>query len=96
MPSLAVNSDGSPHIHEFVRVQKTNSYRCAHPQCYTVYHKKVLKGKESICGACHKNKIILTFEELRRAVPRCLDCSGTNKALEIQRHKEILREMGIV
>jgi len=95
MPSLTVNPDGKPHTHEFVRIPKTNTFRCAHPHCFTVYHKKYLKGKESLCGICHEAKIILGYEELRRAIPRCNQCSGTVEALRIKYYKDILKDMGV-
>ena len=95
MPSLTVNPDGKPHTHEFVRIPKTNSFRCAHPNCFSVYNKKYLKGKESLCGVCHINRIILGYEELRRAIPRCKQCSETVEALRLKQISATLKEMGI-
>ena len=88
MPSLTSNSDGSPHIHTYVRAYKTYAtpdperYRCAHPQCTHTALRKDLKGKLSLCSKCLANTLILNYENLRLARPRCWQCSGSKKNRE--------------
>lgn len=101
MPGITVNPDGTPHVHEYVRRKSvktgkpTNIFACAHPNCYSSYHRKLLKGKESLCAVCHKNKIILTMEDLKRAFPRCKACSTTKVAETLKHNKDILESLGI-
>ena len=88
MPSLTKNSDGSPHIHIYVRASKTYAtpdperYRCAHPLCTHTALRKDLKGKLSLCSLCGQNTFILNYETLRLAHPRCAACSKSQKNQE--------------
>jgi hypothetical protein len=79
MPGLKRNSDGSPHVHTYVRRSK-DTYKCDHPDCQHWMTKTDLKGKRSLCAVCRKNTLILDHEALRRAQPRCADCSDTEEA----------------
>lgn len=95
MPSLRLNPDRSPHVHEYIRRDKT-TYKCAHPLCTHYLSRADLVGKASLCAVCHTNQIILTCESLKRARPRCKDCS--NRQVDVQRRETeaALREMGII
>ena len=97
MPTLKVNPDGSPHVHEYVRVQdpqgKPIRYRCAHPDCTHFMHRNLLQGKRSICAVCHKTEIVMDYENLRRYEPRCFKCSGTKKAAAVRDKFSVLDEM---
>lgn len=75
MPSLN-------HIHTYVRFTK-DVYRCSDKHCYHTAKKSILVGKATLCTECGQ-EFVLTREDLRRARPRCLACSKTKKALEVQ------------
>src|SRR5882757_5082819 len=97
MPSLKVNPDGTPHIHQYVRVTpKPNReirYRCAHPDCTSLAPRDLLPGKRSLCAVCGQTEIILDFEMLRRAKPTCFKCSGSKKAVAVRTKFAVLDEM---
>lgn len=100
MPALTENPDGTPHIHEFARRKDAQGkpskyYQCRDPHCFAEYHKQKLKGKKSICAVCHKKELILDYEQLRRAEPRCLDCSQTKQAVSLKDKKDVLQSLGI-
>lgn len=95
MPALKFNPDGSIHVHTYVRKgegRKVKYYRCEHPKCTHYDHKDNIRGKETLCAICKKNKFILNSEHLKMARPRCLDCSQTSEAKNIRENKKILEE----
>jgi hypothetical protein len=49
----------------------------------------LLKGKASICPSCG-TEFNLTWELLRRAIPKCLNCSNTQEAKQHQKVKSIM------
>src|SRR5258706_11686003 len=97
MPSLKVNTDGTPHIHQYVQVPpKPNReirYRCAHPDCSHFINRDMLPGKRSLCAQCGQTEIVLDFESLRRAKPTCMKCSGTKRAAAMRSNLAVLDEM---
>ncbi len=98
MPALKFNSDGSRHIHTYVRKGKGRSarqYMCANPHCIHYVNRELLRGKESVCSVCHKTVILLTPDQLQLAKPRCIMCADTAKAREIREKLETLKELGI-
>lgn len=95
MPALKLNPDGTSHIHEYVRMSP-NQYKCAHPSCSHYTRREILIGKESLCSVCHTERILLDWESLRRAGPRCLNCANTNEAKRKRQTKQQLEELGIL
>lgn len=76
--------DQKTHIHSWVRWKKNlgeMNFRCDHPDCNKIQPRSLLLGKRALCSICHGNEIILTGEDLRRAKPRCINCSTTKEAL---------------
>lgn len=76
------------HIHTYIRWKRTEKeiwYKCTHPDCNHYAALSFLIGKRAICGICNENEIILTKEDLRRAVPRCQGCSNTKVAIRRRR-----------
>lgn len=100
MPALKTNKDGTPHIHTYAargagtsRVDR-NIWVCMDPDCTSRTSRVDLAGKRSLCNLCHA-EIILDSQALKRARPRCFACSKTNKALEVNKVRQRLVEMGI-
>lgn len=83
------------HIHTYVRRNRTQ-YRCAHPDCTHYMLKSDLLGKRTVCGVCNTITFMLSRSDLRRAVPRCIDCSNTLEAKKLKEKKLILEELGII
>ena len=78
------------HIHEFIKWKVRFGelfYRCAHPDCSKITEQSLLVGKRSTCGLCHTGTLVLTKEDLKRAKPRCLECSETSAARELRATK---------
>ena len=100
MPALKTNSDGTTHIHTYAargagtKDVNRDLWVCMHPDCRTLVLRSDLIGKRSLCNLCH-TEMILTSKDLRRARPRCIACSKTDKALQTQRVRQRLVEMGI-
>ena len=99
MPTLTKNSDGSPHVHMYVRVANLdgttdkNRYRCAHPDCTHWAYRNFLNGKRSICTICKIREIIMDYENLRRAHPSCFECGKGKKARAIREKYQQLNEL---
>lgn len=103
MPSLTVNSDGSPHIHSYIRGRRPISpsatrkdpqvYVCSDPACTSKARRVDLYGKRSLCSQCMKNILILNSQSLKLSRPRCLDCSQTKEARERRNIKEGLAQI---
>jgi hypothetical protein len=100
MPALKINRDGTTHIHTYAargagtRNVNKSLWICMHPDCNTLVARSDLLGKRSLCNLCH-TEIILSAADLKRSRPRCFACSKTEKALEVQKVKQKLLEMGI-
>jgi hypothetical protein len=70
------------HVHTYVRNRKIfgeQYFQCAHPDCYDLKAKKDLIGKRSMCAICGQTEIFLTADDLKRARPRCANCSNSKK-----------------
>ena len=100
MPALKTNKDGTPHVHTYAArgagtkdVNRT-IWVCMDPDCTTRVARADLMGKRSLCNSCHA-EIILDSQSLKRARPQCLSCSKTKEALNLQRFRQKLVEMGI-
>lgn len=65
------------HTHSYTRYRK-KYFRCTHPECTHYIDKEFLKGKLNRC-ACGV-EFILTSEDLKRALPKCKNCSATKEA----------------
>lgn len=87
MPSLN-------HIHTYVRYKsRPGYYRCDAPDCTHFNTKEHITGKLSLCSLCGQ-QMILDSEALRRARPRCINCSDTKKAKIHRRAQELTRYLG--
>lgn len=102
MPAIKLELDGTPHTHCFVRRKSlttnrpTDTFACEHPVCTTSFHRKLLVGKETLCAVCKQNKFLLTADDLRRARPRCIECSQKQSVRQQRQIAERLKELGIV
>lgn len=82
MPTLKKNSDGSIHIHSYVRsaaprkslVDPAIRYQCSHPDCTHYAFRSELFGKRSLCSICMSVSFVLTSEQLRMRRPHCEFC----------------------
>ena len=87
MPSLN-------HIHTYVRYKsRPGYYRCDAPDCTHFNTKEHITGKLSLCSLCGQ-QMILDSEALRRARPRCINCSDTKKAKIHRKAQELTRYLG--
>jgi len=84
------------HIHTYIRMnEKKGSFKCAHPLCSHNQIRALVVGKASLCNKCGEVIPKLTSEMLKRSRPCCINCMETKEALEYQRKKKILEELGI-
>lgn len=100
MPTLTRNSDGSLHIHTYIRAdlrydkKDPQRYKCKDPHCSHTADRKDLKGKAALCVTCG-TQIILTHDLLRLSRPTCPECGnrkGDRKKVELQSEIEKLLE----
>lgn len=76
MSEISKTTKEKEHIHSFKRDTKLKTkYRCMGATCYALVDKTRLLGKANKCRC--GNVFILTGEDLKRAIPRCLECSDT-------------------
>jgi|SRR5215467_3838795 len=82
------------HIHTYVRYRgRPGFYRCDAPDCTHFIDKEAIKNKLSLCCDCG-TQIILDREALRRARPKCINCSNTRKAQAHRKAQELTRGLG--
>src|SRR5215471_1359478 len=82
------------HIHTYVKYKgRPGFYRCNAPDCTHFIDKESITGKISLCSLCGE-QMILNREALRRAKPRCINCSDTKKSRAHKRAQEITRGLG--
>jgi len=84
------------HIHEYVKFGVKFGelhYKCNHPDCFHTAPVSLIEGKRTMCAICHQKDFILTREDLRRAKPRCPDCSETREAVERRKLQAVLGEV---
>lgn len=90
LPNIAPNQvqEKGKHVHTYKKhpTRKGYSY-CLGAYCSTITETKLLVGKANKCK-CGK-LFLLSREDLRRAVPRCINCSVTRKALERQKAQQL-------
>jgi hypothetical protein len=55
--------------------------------------KEATEGKLSLCTACG-SQFILTREDLKRAKPKCLNCSNTKKARTFKKAQQLTQYLG--
>lgn len=68
------------HIHTYVKYKgRPGFYRCNAKDCTHFIDKERILGKMSRCNSCGA-EFQLTQEDLRRAKPKCLECSNTKRA----------------
>lgn len=73
------------HLHTFRRMKKDpETYFCMGAKCYFKMEKELLNGKQAQCPTCGR-AMILGYEELRRALPKCPICRGDKNATNIQK-----------
>lgn len=82
------------HIHTYFKFKgRPGFWRCGAPDCSLVIEQDLIKNKLSLCTQCGQ-QMILTREDLRRAAPRCLDCSNTKRAVAKRKAQELTRYLG--
>lgn len=82
------------HIHTYVRVS-AKQWKCADPHCSHFTTAERVKEKASLCAVCKSREIILTRDKMRRAKPRCLECSNSREAIEFRKTRKNLESIGI-
>lgn len=86
MPSL-------DHTHTYVRWKTTKLgvtyFRCNHANCTHFIDKELIVGKTTLCSNCG-GQFILSRDDLRRAKPKCLDCSNTKEAKISRAARELM------
>jgi hypothetical protein len=89
MPSLN-------HVHTYVRWKTSRTgvvyFRCTHSNCTHFAELSFLPGKLNSCISCGE-QFTLTKEDLRRAKPKCLQCSNTKKAKIAQGARRIMESL---
>lgn len=81
------------HKHTWVKHKQREGYfRCTGATCYSIQPRDILIGKENACPFCGKT-FLLSREDLRRAKPRCQDCSQTKEAKTYQKAQEVMRNL---
>lgn len=82
------------HVHSFVRVKgKKDQWRCNNPYCTYTVEKVYVEGKASLCGVCNIRETIMDRENLRRAIPRCDECSGRSELVQKRKVKNLLENL---
>jgi hypothetical protein len=78
------------HVHSYSRYRK-HYYKCNDPMCTHFLDKKMVLGKmnKCVCG----QEFILTYEDLRRATPKCKDCSNTKESRVYKAAKGVLDDL---
>lgn len=66
-------------------------YMCTDPHCTYKVEKAFLVGKASLCE-CGR-EFVLTYTDLRRARPKCIDCSNTTQAKSYKQAKKIMENL---
>jgi DNA-directed RNA polymerase subunit RPC12/RpoP len=67
-------------------------FKCNDPHCTHFAPKHAIVGKASRCTQCG-TEFVLTPEDLKRAEPRCVECSETKKAKNVKRIKDNVKEL---
>ena len=99
MPSLKINPDGTPHIHEYVRSRKPSGkidplrYRCNHPDCTHPAYKVDLKDKRTMCSRCHVTETFMDTANLQRSNPVCFKCANDKKSKALRAKHSVLQEL---
>lgn len=71
------------HTHTYIRSRRDKTiYQCADPHCTHKAHKDDVYGKASVCAICGDREIVMGYEELKRAKPRCDNCSNRKEIVE--------------
>lgn len=87
-----MKSKAEEHIHTYVRFKgygTGNFYRCIAPDCNHYRVREGCIGKRNLCSFCGK-QMILTREDLKRARPRCINCSNTKEA-KLHREGDLIK-----
>jgi len=87
MPSLK-------HIHTYAKFKgKPGFWKCNAPDCTHYAHRELVVGKYSLCNICGA-QMKLTFQDMKRVEPRCLNCSNTKKGRMARKALEITQYLG--
>ena len=87
MPSIV-------HTHTYVRYKSRPGYfRCDSPDCTHFIDKESVLGKISLCTTCGE-QFLLSREDLKRARPKCLNCSNTKKAKQHKKVQKLTESLG--
>jgi len=95
------NLDEATHIHEFNRIpfyvkhginfRREWRWKCQNPDCNAIWKRFQVKDKRSVCSVCHENTLILDNDALKRAKPRCTNCSMTRESIEKREAKRTVQ-----
>lgn len=78
------------HVHTYVRLKsRKDHYKCNDPYCTHIAHKELIEGKANKCPFC-QTEFVLSKDDLRRAKPRCINCSDTAKARAHKKAKDVV------
>lgn len=80
------------HVHTYVKYKNRPGYwRCDDKLCTHFIDKERVKGKLSRCNSCGA-VFELTYEDLRRVKPVCVECSNTKEAKQKRKVSEIAEQ----
>lgn len=72
------------HLHTYRRSRANPEiYKCLDPDCTHYTKREFIEGKRALCGKCH-SEFIISKEQLKNALPVCINCSKS-KAADIHR-----------
>lgn len=73
------------HLHTLKRVKRNpDQFFCVAPDCYFKIGRELLFGKETACPECGKS-MIMGYEELRRAFPKCAICRNPKLKVNVEK-----------
>lgn len=83
------------HIHSYIRYKnnqfkRRDLFKCNDPSCTHFAEKSLILGKNSLCSC--GTVFILTNEDLKRAKPRCIDCSNTVEGIKRRKIKNMITD----
>lgn len=89
--------------HSYIRSHYTDDgtkivFKCADPNCtHTLLvpkkNRSLIIGRATLCPECLKNRFALTSEDIKRKVPKCIECRGGQKAETLRAGKKIMENV---
>lgn len=82
------------HVHKYVRFKgKPGYYKCDSFDCTFYIERELIVNKLTRCSKC-EDVFVLTREDLKRARPKCSNCSKSKKAKEDRLLQDLTRDLG--